>query len=303
VFLKAIIAFTTSRRTTEGNFLAKTPKDTTLTSEHNSYVSYGVSLRKQVCTLLDEDPLLMPKMLAKLLDFTPKEYKKRRQTLTNYRNYWKYNHENERGSKCSSFHCFKAKVRLDGVLSEALRRVVKLDVERGGVGFGWVLSKARNRFLVWKCRLGRVVWFESGTVTLHVRRPGNLGKAKQLFCDAFVNTGLLTDMKLLNPVLERIRPKSGHFPYSSGERLPYMVIRDFELSHGIVIKVGDRTHPDAVEVIAGFSDAIDLALQKLDALEKSDKALQKITGILTELFDVDSDKRVPKGSGGKDYVS
>jgi hypothetical protein len=110
-------------------------------------------------------------------------------------------------------------------------------------------------------------------------------------------------MKLLNPVLERIRPKSGHFPYSAGERLPYMVIRDFEESHGIVIKVGDRTHPDAVEVIAGFSDAIDLALQKLDALEKSDKALQKITGILTKLFDVDGDKRAPKGSGGKDYVS
>lgn len=283
--------------------MAKTPKDTTLTSEHNSYASYGVSLRKQVCTLLDENPLLMPKMLAKLLDFTPKEYKKRRQTLTNYRNYWKYNHENERGSKCSSFHCFKAKVRLDSGLSVGLRQVVKLDVEKGGFGFGWVLSKARNRFLVWKCRLGRVVWFESGTVTLHVRRPGNLGKAKQLFCDAFVNTGLLTDMKVLNPVLERIRPKSGHFPYSSGERLPYMVIRDFEESHGIVIKVGDRTHPDAVEVIAGFSDAIDLALQKLDSLEKSDKALQKITGILTELFDVDRHGSGSKGSGGKDYVS
>ena len=70
-----------------------------------------------------------------------------------------------------------------------------LRLKRGG--FGWVLSKARNRFLVWKGRLGRVVWFESGTVTLHVKRPGNLGKAKQLFCDAFVNTGLLTDVKVV----------------------------------------------------------------------------------------------------------
>jgi len=287
--------------------LATKSKDTALISKHNSYVSYGVSLRKQVCGLLDADPLLMPKMLAKLLDFTPKEYKKQRQTLTNYRNYWKYNHENERGSKCSNLHCFKAKVRLDLVLSVGLRGVVRLDIEKGVFFYGWVLSKTRNRFFVWKGRFGRVVWFETGTVTLHVRRPGNLGRAKQLFCDAFVNTGLLTDMKLLNPVLERIRPKSGHFPYSSGERLPYMVIRDFEESHGIVIKVGDRTHPDAVEVIAGFSDAMDLAFQKLDSLEKVGVAIQKITGILSRLVDVEgaASAEAPKGSGsgGKEYVS
>ncbi len=247
-------------------------------SKYNSYDSYGVSLRKQVCKLLDENPLLTAKMLAKLMNLNYKQY---RQTLTNYRNFWVYNHEDERGSKCSSLHCFKAKVKLDLVVSQGLRVLVDSGVEEGR--FGWVLSRARNRFLVWRGHLGRVVWFESGTVTLHVKRPGNLGKAKQLFCDAFVNTGLLTDVKVLNPVLERIRPKSGHFPYSSGERLPYMVIRDFEESHGIVIKVGDRTHPNAVEVIASFSNAIDLALQKLDNLEKSGEALDRISGILSKL--------------------
>ena len=226
--------------------------------EHNSYASYGVSMRKEVCKLLDENPLLTAKMLAKLMNL---DYKKYRQTLTNYRNFWVYNHENEQGSKCSSLHCFKAKVKFDLSVSQKLRNVIDSDVEKSQ--FGWVLSKARNRFLVWKGRLGRAVWFESGTVTLHVKRPGNLGKAKQLFCDAFVNSGLLTDVKVLNPILDRIRPKSGHFPYSSGERLPYMVIRDFEESHGIVIKVGDKTHPNAIEVIASFSDAIDLALQKI----------------------------------------
>ena len=209
--------------------MAKSSEKQSRILEYNSYASYGVSMRKEVCKLLDENPLLTAKMLAKLMNL---DYKKYRQTLTNYRNFWVYNHENERGSKCSSLHCFKAKVRLDLVLSQGLRGVVDSDVENGG--FGWVLSRARNRFLVWKGRLGRAVWFESGTVTLHVKRPGNLGKAKQLFCDAFVNSGLLTDVKVLNPVLERIRPKSGHFPYSTGERLPYMVIRDFEESHGIV---------------------------------------------------------------------
>jgi hypothetical protein len=196
---------------------------------------------------------------------------------------------------------------LDLVLSDSLRVVVRSELLKEVSVFGWHLSKARNRFLIWRSQLGRVVWFESGTVTLDVRRPGNLGKAKQLFCDAFVNSGLVTDFKVLNPVLDRIRPKSGHFPYSAGKRLPYLVIRDFEQSHGVVIKLGDRTHPDSVEIIASFSDVIDRALDKLEMLEKNEsknsEALQKITGLLSNLFDVDPDKQVPKNSGGKDYVS
>jgi hypothetical protein len=86
-----------------------------------------------------------------------------------------------------------------------------------------------------------------------------------------------------------------------------MVIRDFEQSHGIVIKVGDRSHPDAVEVIASFSDTMDGALDKLEKLEKHEiknsEALVKITGILSRIFDVDPDRRAAVGSGGKEYVS
>jgi len=271
--------------------------------EDNSYQSYPVSIRKDVCRLLDENPLLRAKMLCKILHLPYSKYK---QTVTNYRNYWKYNHENERGSKCSSVHCFRARVKLDLELSQALRQQVAHG-EKGEFGFGWKPSRAKNRFFSFYGLLGRVVWFETGTVIMNVRRPGNMGKAKQLFCDAFVNSGLVSDFKLLNPVLNSIRPKSGHFPYSSGERLPYMVIRDFEESHGVVIKVGDRTHPDAVEVIASFSEAIDGALDKLEGLERDSKktgeTLAKFTEVLSNLFDGDSEKQAPKGQGGKDYVA
>jgi hypothetical protein len=287
--------------------LVKASNTTAGNLDSYSKSSNSNSLHKQIFDVLDNDghtnPLLTPKQICKLLDLS---YKKYHNYVSKTKWEWKYYSRNERGSKCSSLHCFKAKVRLDSILSQGLRGVVASEGELGVLGFGWVRSKSRNRFWMWPSRLGRVVWFESGTVTLHVRRPGNLGKAKQLFCDAFVNTGLLTDMKLLNPVLERIRPKSGHFPYSAGERLPYMVIRDFELSHGIVIKVGDRTHPDAVEVIASFSETMDGALDKLERLEKNElqngEALLKITGILSNLFG-DSDKRATKGCGGKEYVS
>jgi hypothetical protein len=288
--------------------LAKLPTDTA--GNVDSYCKSGNSnnLRKQIFDLLDgegqSNPLLSPKQICKLLDLSYKQY---HNYVSKTKWEWKYYYKNERGSKCSSLHCFKAKVKLDLPLSQALRQVVKLEIEKYGVGFGWVASKAKNRFWIWKGKCGRAVWFETGLVGLNVRRPGNLGKAKQLFCDAFVNIGLLTDFKVLNPVLERIRPKSGHFPYSAGERLPYMVIRDFEQSHGIVIKVGDRTHPDAIEVIASFSDTMDGALDKLERLEKNElkngEALQRITGILSSIFDIDPNKRASVGSGGKEYVS
>ena len=206
--------------------------------------SEEVSIRKQVFRELEQNPLNTAKNLAKLLNLP---YGKYRNYLTRLRSEWKYYHENERGSKCSDFHCYKASVKLAGV---------ELPDRGLALGVGWSMSKARNRFLVFRERLGRVVWFETGRVSLFVRRPGNLGKAKQLFCDAFVNTGLLTDFKVLNPVLERIGPRSCHFPYETSQRLPRLEIRDFVESHGILIKVGDRSHPNAVEVIAEFTDRL-----------------------------------------------
>jgi hypothetical protein len=294
--------------------LAKPSTNTAGISDSYCKSSNSNNLRTQIFGLLDgegqSNPLLTPKQICKLLNLTYKQY---HNYVSKTKWEWKYYYQNERGSKCSNFHCFKAKGRLDLELSVALRRLVEADWDKNGLGFGWVCSKAKNRFWIWKCKLGRAVWFETGLVGLNVRRPGNLGKAKQLFCEAFVNSGLVSDFKLLGPVLEKIRPKSGHFPYSAGERLPYMVIDDFEQSHGIVIKVGDRTHPDSIEVIASFSGTMDHALDKLEKVEKTEsknsEALHKITGILSNLFEVNSNKQdSPNGSqqssnGGRAYVT
>lgn len=282
------------------------PKPRTLDSYSKS--SNSNNIRKQIFDLLDGEghtnPMLTPKQICKLLNLSYRQY---HNYVSKTKWEWKYYYRNEQGSKCSNFHCFKAKAKLDPALSQALRQLVCLDWGRGGAGFGWVQSRAKNRFWFWRGKLGRAVWFETGSVRLHVRRPGNLGRAKQLFCDAFVNTGLLTDFEVLNPILERIRPKSGHFPYSAGERLPYMVIRDFELSHGVIIKVGDRSHPDAVEVIASFSDVVDDALDRLEKIEKSSskncEATQKITVLLSKLFENNSDGQSGvRASGGFEYV-
>lgn len=234
-------------------------------TEHYSNVSNVCvpNIKRLVWTKLNENPLLTPMQLAKLLDL---DYKKYRNYLTQLRSNWKHYSKNERGSKCSNFHAYRAGVSLGCELNAELRG--KLCFSGGAgcfVGFGWQLSRARNRFLVWRGRgrLGRVVWFETGVVRLFVKAPGNLGKAKQLFCDAFIGSGLLTDVAVFSGVLDRIGVKGGHFVYGTPQRLPSVTITDFYDSHGIVIKTGDRSHPNAVEVIAEFSQRHSLVEERV----------------------------------------
>lgn len=81
-------------------------------------------------------------------------------------------------------------------------------------------TEARNRWLLWRDRLGRLQWFETGRVNLYVRRPANLGKAYQLVCNGFSFTGLVTDVKVLECVLSGVRFKGAHYVFDTGQRLP-----------------------------------------------------------------------------------
>lgn len=80
---------------------------------------------------------------------------------------------------------------------------------------GWIASKARNKWLLWKDRLGRLQWFETGRVNLYVRRPANLGKAYQLVCNGFSFTGLLTNLEVLEQVLVSVRFKGAHYVFNT----------------------------------------------------------------------------------------
>jgi hypothetical protein len=233
------------------------------------------SLREQIFKLLDNegrpDPLLSPKLICQTLKLPYKQY---HNYVSKTKWEWKYYRPSERGSKCSFLHCFKAKVRLEVGLSGGLRLLAL----RGG--FGWVQSKARNRFLVWRGGLGRVVWFETGTVTLHVRAPGNLGRAKQLFCDAFGNTGLIVDLRVLTEYSEKVWQKGLHAPYKTSQRLPKLTISDFAGSHGITVKVGDRSHPNAVEVIAEFPLHVERLIAQVESFKAENLELKNVLGKL-----------------------
>jgi len=207
-------------------------------TEDNSYPSDHVSIRAQTFKLLDENQLLTAKYLAKLLN---KPYKFYRRYLTNLRYQWKYHHENEQGSNPSSSHNCKYL----GLVKEG--EVSRIEA----VNKGWEPSKARNRFLVFHdpSKLGRIAWFETGLLVLNVRPVANEGKAKQLFCNGFFQTGLISDVNVLDACVSRIRVHSGHTPFATSQRLPKTTITAFAESHGITIKLGDRSHPNCVEVL------------------------------------------------------
>jgi hypothetical protein len=208
----------------------------------NSYLSDlggTESIKHQVFAELNKNPLLTPKPLCKILGLS---YEQHGQYVKNLRSLWKCHYKNERGSKCS-LHGWRGWCFLP----------VGLDRVRA-VGVGWVASRARNRWLLWKDRIGRLQWFETGRVNLYIRKPANLGKAYQLLCNGFSFTGLITDIKVLEQLLSTVRFKGAHYVFSVGERLPRLTIDLFAKSNGIIIKVGDTSHPDSVEVIACYPD-------------------------------------------------
>jgi hypothetical protein len=152
---------------------------------------------------------------------------------------------------------------------------------------GWISSKARNRWLLWKDRLGRLQWFETGRVNLYVRRPASIGRAYQLVCNGFSFTGLITDVKVLEMVLAAVRFKGAHYVFEANQRLPKFVIDLFSKSNGVVIKVGDVSHPTAVEVITCYPDWA----------ERNERILKEITSLLyTSPLNVDCFRK-------PDYVS
>ena len=206
---------------------------------HNNYNGYAKSIRQRVFKELDKNPLLTPKNLCKLLDLSYETY---RQYVANLKSLWKHNYRNEQGSKCSSHGC-----RGFCFVSVGLSRTESVQQ-------GWVLTRARNKWLLWKDKLGRLQWFETGRVNLYVRKPANLGKAYQLVCNGFFATGLIFDFRVMKEVLKTVRFKRASYVFETSQRLPKLVIDLFGESNGVRIKLGDRSHPHAVEVDVWYPD-------------------------------------------------
>ena len=209
----------------------------------NSENSYSKSLRQRIFDLLNENAWLTAKLICKMLNLP---YKKYASYVSNLKYSWKSNNENKQGSKCSSVHGWHGWCFLHGF--------VKRD---SAVGFGWIKTNARNRWLLWKDKLGRMQWFETGRVELYVRQPANFGKAKQLFCNGFSKTGLIKNIQLLEQVLDSLKFRGAHHVFDTGKSLPKLTIDAFSKSNGLTIKIGDKSHPRSVEIISRCPDWVE----------------------------------------------
>jgi len=202
-----------------------------LDKKSNSKNGYISSIRQNTFDLLEKNPLLTAKSLCKLMDLP---YEKYLRYMNRLRYEWKSNHRNEHGSKCS-IHAWKGWC----YVSSGLDRIK-------AVNQGWLTSRARNRWLLWKDKLGRMQWFQTERVNLYVRSPANVGRAYQLVCNGFSFTGLITDVRILEAVLTSVRFKGAHYVFESKQQLPRLAIDLFSKSNGIVIKVGDTSHPSGI---------------------------------------------------------
>jgi len=238
--------------------------------------STGETIKSAVFKLLNKNPLLTAQPICKILGLSYDDY---RMYVSKLRSVWRSLPRNEHGSKCST-HGWRGWCYMPGEVAAGIRtRAVEV---------GWIETRARNRWLLWKDRLGRLQWFETGRVNLYVRKPANLGKAYQLVCNGFSFTGLVTDIKVLEQVLASVRFKGAHYVFPTGQRLPRLTIDLFAKSNGVIIKVGDRSHPHAVEVIACYPDWA----------ERNERLFEQLNDTLKRLFEPAASKNLEK----LDYV-
>lgn len=193
------------------------------------------TIKDKVWALLDKNPLLLPKQICNLLHLNYNDYSN---YVTFQRSKWKEYTKNKQALKGLSFHNWHGWIYVPSTVDRVL-----------AVKSGWVRTRAKNRYLLWKDgKLGRLEWFETGRVKVWVKKPASLGKAYQLLADAFFKTALIFDIRVFEPFLKSLRFKGAHAVLDVGERLPYARIDFLKLSNGIVIKIGDTTHPTGIEV-------------------------------------------------------
>lgn len=225
------------------------------------------SLRQRIFKELDKNPLLTASSLAKQLQLSKEQAEYYKGYFKKLKSEWKHYHIKEQGSIRScpdEVH----NVFYRGVLPRVLVGGILGDLKRSPSAtayLGWVQSKSRNRFWLYKSSLGRVRFFETGTVEIFVRKPANLGKCKQLFSDAFTRHYLIYDLKVIDGFFAGLMRRF-HATYKTGQRMPYMKITTFEDTHRLTFVTGDRTHPDCVEIIAEYHAEVEQARRLFDEI-------------------------------------
>jgi hypothetical protein len=222
--------------------------------DYNSESSDSKTIRHRAFALLAENNRLSPKRICAELHLP---YVKYGHYINNLKSQWNSHYQFEQGSNCSSVHAWSGWCYVPQYVDRDLALAV-----------GWERTKAKNRWLKWtdKTCLGSMMWFETGRVNLHVRSPVHMGKINRLVCNGFGYTGLIFDDETLLKVVETIHHYGSHFVFDVGIPLPKTVINDFEKSHGIIIKLADKSHPKSVEVeshVPDWAEKLTFSLERI----------------------------------------
>lgn len=204
-------------------------------------MSQVISLKARAYELLDKNPILSARLMAQLLQIP---YETHARYLWKIKSKWRHDHQNEHGS-IPSIHAWRGWTSLPKEVRTHLR---SNDLH------GWKLTGARNRWLLWKDADGRLQWFETGRINIYCRTPASKAKVIRLFVRAFSFTGIVEDLALVDAAVKGIKLKGAHYVYATNQRLPSLTIDLFGPSNGIVLKIGDRSHPNGVEILAHYPD-------------------------------------------------
>jgi hypothetical protein len=253
---------------------SETDKVTQGAQNSDSQKSQSQTLKDEVYAILTRYPSMKPKALCKFMDL---DYHKYRDYVSHVRSDFVSDLKNSQGLKRLNFHHWNGWIQAP----DGLDRVE-------AVKQGWVQTRAKNRYLLWKDRLGRLEWHESRRIRVWLKKPANKGKALQLLANGFLRTELIFDIRYFTKWAATLRFRGASAVIETGQRLPYLKIDLFKDSNGITIKLGDKSHPSAVE--------IDYYIPRwAEELHDTNKALNTTLRALNEMIS-SSSSQPPKSS-------
>lgn len=244
------------------------PPNLTLASCRNDSLSTG-NLKALVFDLWNAFPNIGLKETAEFYDFS---YESKKKLLWKYHSEWRVKEGFGKAPKI-------VKNQPRGIHGAEWQASVPkgLDMEVAQQ-HNWVKSKNRNGMLFFpKCGggIGTIFWHKNGHIRLFLHEGYTTESyAKQLFCNGYRD--IINDIKVLVGCSDTVHHVGGSLTVNTRTRLPYVKVDNFRKSHGIEITLGDRSHPDSVEIKYSVPDC----LKPLSAIlnERNDSYVLRLLG-------------------------
>lgn len=258
----------------------------------------GVTLKERVFVVLDRHSLLKPKEICDILHIN---YYKYGDTVRSYKYKWRKREQKIRrgltslSTKNVRFfgYCLDS-ITVDNFQTPTFSQFASNNMckpllyARNIRGSNvWFKTKAKNGMIVFKCGIGRIEWFPStGRVLCWVKKPATAGKCKQLLAEGFYKTGFVADVLVFDKWADSFRLLGLDLVLDTGERLPYAKISMLKEQTGVVVVMGDRSHPTGLEMHITLprwrQQQEQLNALTVSALESTNKIIENFTRLMNE---------------------